>query len=164
MLQKPFHILSVAILLHFQSATVVQCCQRWQSFCQPKIWIFVFKIGSCNWVINWLKFITNIKCDSIATHIKEFRQNISISERNYVRIRQSQGSETKIAMTNRFQMGIQLQTTRTSFSLDGILLFTFGHAIDVGPPLLQKWTIITQFDKLNSSKLTAEYDSVANYS
>ena len=147
MLQKPFHILSVAILLHFQSATVVQCCQRWQSFCQPKFWIFVFKIGSCNWVI-----------------IKECRHNISISERNYVRIRQSQGSETKIAMTNRFQMGIQLQTTRTSFSLDGILLFTFGHAIDVGPPLLQKWTIITQFDKLNSSKLTAEYDSVANYS
>ena len=61
-------------------------------------------------------------------------------------------------------MGIQLQTTRTSFSLDGILLFTFGHAIDVGTPLLQKWTIITQFDKLNSSKLRAEYDSVANYS
>lgn len=107
---------------------------------------------------------SNEKFDSIATHIKECRHNISISERNYVRIRQSQGSETKIAMTNRFQMGIQLQTTRTSFSLDGILLFTFGHAIDVGPPLLQKWTIITQFDKLNSSKLTAEYDSVANYS
>ena len=111
-----------------------------------------------------MKLITNEKLDSIATHIKECRHNISISERNYVRIRQSQGSETKIAMTNRFQMGIQLQTTRTSFSLDGILLFTFGHAIDVGPPLLQKWTIITQFDKLNSSKLRAEYDSVANYS
>ena len=85
MLQKPFHILSVAILLHFQSATVVQCCQRWQLFLPTKSLNFVFKIGSSNLVINWLKLITNVKCDSIATHIKQCkRQNISICERNYM--------------------------------------------------------------------------------
>ena len=116
MLQKPFHILPVVILLHFQSATLVQCCQLWQFILQSK--------QKKKWK---MKLIPNVMLIShwgtIATLLKkERRQNMTIYLLKYVR---AQGSETKIAMTNRFQMGIQLHKDKNFLFLRWDLIIYF---------------------------------------